>query len=168
MGTLAYDDIQTSQGKVFIAVRAGKIAAIQAGGAAAGFAASLRKLGLGEPVRDAAAVRGAARQLKEYFAGKRRTFRLTPDWSRVTPFQARVLRAAMRIPYGEVRTYGDIACAIGKPGAARAVGQALGMNPFAPVVPCHRVVAAGGRLGGFSGQGGVAAKLRLLRMETSG
>jgi methylated-DNA-[protein]-cysteine S-methyltransferase len=167
MKKLAYDSLRTSHGRLYIAMRAGKLAAIQSGGSAAAFTAGLRKMGLGEPVRDAAAVRGAARQVADYFAGKRRAFRLEPDWSLVTPFQARVLRAAMRIPYGEVRTYGDLACAIRKPGAARAVGQALGMNPFAPVVPCHRVVSAGGRLGGFSGQGGVSAKLRLLRMEAS-
>ncbi|HEY8358038.1 MAG TPA: MGMT family protein, partial [Ramlibacter sp.] len=62
-------------------------------------------------------------------------------------------------------TYGEVARRIGDPGAARAVGQALGSNPFAPVVPCHRVLAAGGRSGGFSAEGGAATKLRMLQME---
>jgi methylated-DNA-[protein]-cysteine S-methyltransferase len=64
-----------------------------------------------------------------------------------------------------VSTYGEVAKLLGEPGAARAVGQALGSNPFAPVVPCHRVLAAGGRPGGFSAEGGASTKLRLLEIE---
>ncbi|MBI4677274.1 MAG: MGMT family protein [Elusimicrobia bacterium] len=78
------------------------------------------------------------------------------------PFHQAVWRACAGIPKGQVRTYGWIAREIGRPGAARAVGQALGKNPFAPHVPCHRVVGADGRLTGFSGPGGVKAKRRLL------
>jgi methylated-DNA-[protein]-cysteine S-methyltransferase len=81
------------------------------------------------------------------------------------PFHQAVWRACAEIPKGQVRTYGWIARRIGRPGAARAVGQALGKNPFAPLVPCHRVVAADGRLGGFSGPGGVEGKRRLLKRE---
>ena len=81
------------------------------------------------------------------------------------PFYQAVWRACAEIPKGEVRTYGWIARRMGKPGAARAVGQALGKNPFAPAVPCHRVVGADGRLTGYSGAGGVAKKRRLLRAE---
>jgi methylated-DNA-[protein]-cysteine S-methyltransferase len=167
MKTIAFDKVTTTEGAVYIAVRSGKIVAIQFGGSAVSLARDVCRRAGAEPVWDAAAVRGAARQVKEYFAGKRRVFRLVPDWSVVTPFQAKVLRAALRIPYGKVRTYGDIAIAIGMPGAARAVGQALGANPFAPVVPCHRVVARDGSLGGYSAVGGVAVKRRLLRMESS-
>ncbi len=79
-------------------------------------------------------------------------------------FYQKVWRACAEIPKGETRTYGWVAKRIGKPGAARAVGQALGKNPFAPVVPCHRVVSATG-LGGFSSKGGVADKVRLLKKE---
>ncbi|MBI5625493.1 MAG: MGMT family protein [Elusimicrobia bacterium] len=81
------------------------------------------------------------------------------------PFHRAVWLACAEIPKGQVRTYGWIAARIGKPGAARAVGQALGRNPFAPHVPCHRVVGADGRLTGFSGRGGLAAKRRLLLKE---
>lgn len=81
------------------------------------------------------------------------------------PFCQAVWKACAEIPKGEVRTYGWIARRIGKPKAARAVGQALGKNPFSPVVPCHRVVGADGRLTGFSAVGGVAAKRRLLIKE---
>jgi O-6-methylguanine DNA methyltransferase len=81
------------------------------------------------------------------------------------PFYQAVWKACAEIPKGQVRTYGWIARRIGKPKAARAVGQALGRNPFAPTVPCHRVVGADGRLTGFSAPGGVAAKRRLLEKE---
>jgi O-6-methylguanine DNA methyltransferase len=80
-------------------------------------------------------------------------------------FSQAVWKACAEIPRGQVRTYGWIARRIGKPKAARAVGQALGRNPFAPTVPCHRVVGADGRLTGFSAPGGVAAKRRLLGKE---
>ncbi|HET6147237.1 MAG TPA: methylated-DNA--[protein]-cysteine S-methyltransferase [Polyangia bacterium] len=87
------------------------------------------------------------------------------DMSAVPPFQRRVYEAARGISLGTTISYGDLATRIGQPGAARAVGQALGRNPFAIVVPCHRVLAAGGKVGGFSANGGVATKLRLLAIE---
>lgn len=80
-------------------------------------------------------------------------------------FQQSVWKACATIPKGQVRTYGWIAKKIGKPGAARAVGMALGKNPFAPIVPCHRVVGADGRMTGYSGAGGIEAKRRLLKTE---
>jgi methylated-DNA-[protein]-cysteine S-methyltransferase len=80
-------------------------------------------------------------------------------------FERNVWQAARRIPCGEVRSYGDIARAIGAPGAAQAVGLALGRNPVPIVVPCHRVLAADGRTGGFSAPGGVATKFRILEIE---
>ena len=81
------------------------------------------------------------------------------------PFYRAVWTACAQIPKGEVRTYGWIARRIGKPGAARAVGMALGKNPFAPTIPCHRVVGADGSMTGYSGPGGVAQKRRMLRAE---
>ncbi|OYD48773.1 methylated-DNA--[protein]-cysteine S-methyltransferase [Acidovorax kalamii] len=83
----------------------------------------------------------------------------------VPPFNARVYALARRIPPGKTMTYGEMAAALGEPGAARAVGQALGHNPFAPVVPCHRILAANGRTGGFSAGGGAATKMRMLGIE---
>ena len=76
------------------------------------------------------------------------------DWHGVSEFHRRVYQLARRIPPGETRTYGEVARELGDKGLARAVGQALGHNPFAPVVPCHRVLAAGGKPGGFSAHGG--------------
>lgn len=80
-------------------------------------------------------------------------------------FYQAVWKACAEIPWGQVRTYGWIARRVGKPKAARAVGQALGKNPFAPTIPCHRVVGADGRLTGYSGAGGVKAKRRMLLKE---
>lgn len=88
------------------------------------------------------------------------------DMERVPPFHRRVYEAARAIPPGATLSYGDIAARLGSPGSARAVGQALGRNPFAIVVPCHRVLAAGGKVGGFSANGGIATKLRLLSIES--
>jgi methylated-DNA-[protein]-cysteine S-methyltransferase len=87
------------------------------------------------------------------------------DMSAVAEFDRCVLEATRRIPRGTTRTYGEIAAEVGDPGASRAVGQALGRNPFPVIVPCHRVLAAAGRPGGFSAHGGVATKLRMLAIE---
>lgn len=106
---------------------------------------------------------GVARaQLREYFAGHRREFTL-PLAPRGTPFQLRVWRELRQIPFGAVRNYGDIARAIGQSGAARAVGQANASNPLPIVIPCHRVIASNGSIGGYSG--GLAVKYRLLGLE---
>jgi len=104
-------------------------------------------------------------QLAEYFAGRRRTFDLPLDF-RGTEFQKRVWEALLRIPYGRTRGYAELAEELGRPGAARAVGQANGLNRIAILVPCHRVVNADGGLGGYGG--GLWRKLRLLEAEKAG
>ena len=90
---------------------------------------------------------------------------VTLDWEGVGEFERRVYEVARTIPPGATLTYGEVAQRLGDASLARAVGQALGRNPFAIVVPCHRVLAAGGRTGGFSAGGGVETKLALLRIE---
>jgi methylated-DNA-[protein]-cysteine S-methyltransferase len=90
------------------------------------------------------------------------------DMARLPEFNRRVYAVARTVPPGETITYGEIAERIGERGAAQAVGQALGRNPFPIVVPCHRVLAAGGGLGGFSARGGVATKRRMLAIEGAG
>ena len=90
---------------------------------------------------------------------------ITLDMEDVPPFERSVYEVARTIPPGDTLSYGEIARRLGAPGAARDVGQALGRNPFAIVVPCHRVVAAGGKLGGFSARGGAITKRRLLSVE---
>ena len=87
------------------------------------------------------------------------------DLGSLAPFQRWVLEATAAIPRGEARIYGEIAMAIGSPGAARAVGSALAKNPVPVVIPCHRVVRANGDLGNYSGPGGAGSKLPLLRLE---
>lgn len=109
---------------------------------------------------------GAIHRIQALLAGVHDDLRDLPlDLHGVPAFQQRVYEIARAIPPGEVLTYGEVARRIGAPGAARAVGQALGRNPFAPVVPCHRVLGAGGRAGGFSAEGGADTKLRMLEME---
>src|SRR5512143_236728 len=112
--------------------------------------------------RDARRCAAACTQLAEYFAGKRREFDL-PLAPRGTPFQQRVWEALRAIPFGVVRTYGDVARDIGQPLAVRAVGQANGRNPLPIVIPCHRVIAGDGTIGGYSG--GLNVKHRLLALE---
>ena len=87
------------------------------------------------------------------------------DMRGVSDFQRRVYSITRRIPPGQTRTYGEIAAELGDKRLARAVGQALGLNPFAPVIPCHRVLAAGSKPGGFSAHGGAHTKLRMLAAE---
>jgi len=111
-----------------------------------------------------AVLAAARRQLTEYFAGRRRTFVL-PLSVTGTEFECRVWEALSEVAYGATVTYGQLARSIGKPGAARAVGAALGRNPLAVVVPCHRGVATGGGLGGFAG--GLARKRLLLEGEST-
>ena len=114
-------------------------------------------------LEDRAALDEPRRQLDEYFAGRRRSFELPLDWALVGEFGRRVLGRTAAIPYGEVETYGDVARGIGHPGAARATGNALGANPMPIVVPCHRVVRAGGVIGHYTG--GRERKLQLLALE---
>ena len=81
------------------------------------------------------------------------------------PFRRRVYEVVRRIPAGETMSYGEVAAAAGSPGAARAVGQAMARNPFPIIIPCHRVLAAGGKTGGFTASGGTDTKLRMLAIE---
>ena len=105
----------------------------------------------------------ARRELDEYFAGTRERFELAIDWRLTQGFGRRILRSTARIPYGSVSSYAQVAAAAGSPRGFRAAGNALGHNPLPIVVPCHRVLHAGGGLGGYTG--GVERKLTLLAIE---
>ena len=105
------------------------------------------------------------RELEQYFGGDRRRFEITVDRSLIGPFAQKVLQATSEVGYGELATYGDIAGRIDRPKAARAVGSALGSNPIPIVIPCHRIVGAGGKLTGYAG--GLPRKETLLRLEGS-
>lgn len=111
-------------------------------------------------------VRRAIDGIADLLAGEPTDLGAVPlDMEALPAFQRRVYQAARAIPQGATWTYGELAMRIGEPGAAQAVGQALGRNPFPLVVPCHRVLAAGGQIGGFSAPGGAATKRRLLSIE---
>jgi methylated-DNA-[protein]-cysteine S-methyltransferase len=103
------------------------------------------------------------RELEDYFAGRRHGFETAVDWSLVRGFASGVLQATARVPFGEVATYAEVAAAAGSPRAYRAAGNALGANPIPIVVPCHRIVHAGGGLGGYTG--GLERKRYLLGLE---
>jgi methylated-DNA-[protein]-cysteine S-methyltransferase len=107
----------------------------------------------------------AADELEEYFAGSRRAFTVMLDRSERRGFRGEVLGALETVPYGETVSYGELAGMAGRPLASRAVGTAMATNPLPLVVPCHRVVAAGGRLGGYGP--GPELKAQLLEMEGS-
>ncbi len=115
-------------------------------------------------LEDATPFAAVRQQLDQYFAGKRRHFDLPLDPTG-TAFQRNVLRALQDIPYGKTCTYGDIAIAINRPKAVRAVGAANGRNPIPIIIPCHRVIGADGSLTGFGG--GLPAKRWLLELEGS-
>ncbi|MGK5530917.1 methylated-DNA--[protein]-cysteine S-methyltransferase [Streptomyces sp. URMC 129] len=123
----------------------------------------VRPVPAGGPERDPLPARAGA-ELAAYFGGGLRDFRLPLDWSLVSGFTARVLRElAASVPFGSVVGYRELAERVGDPGAARAVGAAMGANPLPVVVPCHRVVAADGGIGGFGG--GLETKRALLALE---
>ena len=105
----------------------------------------------------------AARQLEEYFAGQRKEFSL-PLAPKGTEFQLRVWQALLQIPYGETRSYGELAAMVGNPKACRAVGGANHRNPLSILIPCHRVVGTGGSLTGYAG--GLSVKEFLLKLES--
>ena len=108
-----------------------------------------------------------ATRLQEYAEGHLVDFRdVKIDTSRLAPFHRRVVQQCRRIPYGKTISYGELAARAGSPSAARAVGNVMARNRVPLIVPCHRVVAVGGRLGGFSAIGGVNTKQRLLEMES--
>jgi methylated-DNA-[protein]-cysteine S-methyltransferase len=112
--------------------------------------------------RDDKAVAPVARQIAEYFAGKRQSFDL-PLAARGTSFQKQVWAALLKIPFGETTTYAALAAKVGRPGAYRAVGRANATNPIAVIVPCHRVIGTDGTLTGYAG--GIPAKQKLLELE---
>ena len=106
--------------------------------------------------------RETSRQLEEYFSGRRKIFDL-PLAPKGTDFQRRCWEALLQVPYGETRSYGDIARSIGSPGGFRAVGMANNRNPIAVIIPCHRIIGSDGKLVGFGG--GLDVKAFLLDME---
>ncbi len=162
--TLATAEVETPLGSLRAAVTevgVARIALPRSSGA--GFAGWLRTVYAdAERVQWLPLVDKLTQELAEYFAGKRREFSI-PVEPRGTEFQCAVWREIAAIPYGATLTYAEVARGAGRPNAVRAAGSATGANPIPILIPCHRVIAAHGKLGGFSG--GLDAKRRLLALE---
>jgi methylated-DNA-[protein]-cysteine S-methyltransferase len=105
------------------------------------------------------------KELTQYLEGKRHAFTIPIDWTLLRPFQREALQAVFRIPYGETRTYSEIAIEISRPNAPRAVGRANATNPMPMVIPCHRLIGTDGKLHGYGGGKGLKTKEWLLKME---
>jgi methylated-DNA-[protein]-cysteine S-methyltransferase len=150
-------------GPLFVGVSRNGLCAVDFGRSEAEFLRRLNSRARLE--KGSAAVQPVMAQLGEYFAGRRLQFHLPVDLSALTPFQRGVLEAACRIPAGEVWTYHRLAQELGRPSCSRPVGQALARNPIPIVIPCHRVIASDGGLGGYSGGSGLNAKRWLLQRE---
>ena len=164
LATVGYDVLASPLGPLWVAIGPKGVTTIHYGDAPS--ERELRRLvrvyGPGV-VPDHRRSSALARELDQYFSGKRKTFDVDVDLSGLTPFQSRVLVATARIPFGEVTTYGTIAKRAGNANASRAAGGALNSNPIPIVVPCHRVVGANGALVGYAG--GLGTKERLLAIE---
>jgi methylated-DNA-[protein]-cysteine S-methyltransferase len=158
-----WDVVESPLGPLYIAARDGRLYSVNFGVGEEDFVGKLDPLARTERNPEALAL--FAGQLRTYFGDARFQFDLPLDLERLTPFQRHVLTTIRRIPVGSVWTYGQVAREIGKPRASRAVGQALGRNPVPIVIPCHRVIASDGGLGGYSGGGGLTSKQLLLQME---
>jgi methylated-DNA-[protein]-cysteine S-methyltransferase len=163
----------TQLGDLWVALSERGLVALAFGVRREAFDASVRKQAAAhvEVVRgtEPAALGEATRQLGEYLDGERRRLDIPIDWSMLrSDFQRMALKAVLAIPYGETRTYGEIAAQIGCPQAPRAVGRANATNPMPLVIPCHRVIGSDGKLHGYGGAGGLKTKQWLLEMEKNG
>jgi methylated-DNA-[protein]-cysteine S-methyltransferase len=157
---------ETPIGTLLLATAAGKVVASSFGDEAA-VTERLARTVSPRVLRQPKAVDEVRRQLDEYLAGRRQRFELEVDLALASPFQRTVLSGLPAyVPFGRTTTYGKLAGDLRRPGAARAVGTALGANPLCVVLPCHRVVGANGALTGYAG--GVEAKRYLLELESAG
>jgi methylated-DNA-[protein]-cysteine S-methyltransferase len=114
------------------------------------------------------AIQPYADEILEYLQGTRKKFTFKIDWGTLQPFQLQALKAVFAIPYGQTRTYAEIAAQIGHPNASRAVGRANATNPMPLVIPCHRVIGTDGKLHGYGGGSGLPTKAWLLKLEGGG
>jgi methylated-DNA-[protein]-cysteine S-methyltransferase len=154
--------------RIWAAISRRGLVAVDFGISRAQFEADVSALTGRETMYAPSSLRSWLRQIDEYINGKRQRFDLSIDWSMLaSDFQRLTLRAVFAIPYGQTRSYADIAAQIGRPRSARAVGRANATNPMPLVIPCHRVIGTDGRLHGYGGTGGLRTKAWLLRMESS-
>ena len=162
-------NVKTSRlGEVWLAASERGLVALEFGVSRQTFEATVRKQTKRETEYAPSRLSDATRQVKEYVEGKRRAFDLTIDWSVLSSdFQRAALQAVLSIPYGQTRTYAEVAAQIGHPNAQRAVGRANATNPIPLVIPCHRVIGSDGKLHGYGGAGGIKTKEWLLKMENA-
>ena len=156
---------QSPIGSICLAVTDKGLLAAEIGADLETFAAQLTQRTGYDIVQDRPQLSIYLRQFESYIKGQRREFDLPLDWLLITPFQRQVLEAQIAIPYGETRTYGQLAAQIGKPKAFRAVGRAGATNPIPLVIPCHRVIGADGSLRGYGAPAGIKTKAWLLALE---
>ena len=130
------------------------------------FRAHILDRGPARPYYDEDTCAAALAQVIDFLDGRRQDFALDVDWRGMTDFQVAVRKAVVAVPYGEAASYGDIAAAVGRPRAARAVGGVQADNPLSFVIPCHRIVGADGSLHGYGGFGGLETKAWLLELES--
>lgn len=164
--TVYYDLLAHSPlGPIYLAVSDAGVIALDFSDSEETFLTKMGKRSRGVSIRAPERVAKVAGQVREYLRDERDAFDVPLDLSGLTHFQRQVLQTVMRVPRGEFITYAELARRIGRPKAARAVGRALGSNPIPIIIPCHRVLASDGGLGGYSGRDGVRTKARLLRLE---
>lgn len=163
---------ETPIGPIWVALSPGGLAAIEIGDSEKKFRQSLAARYGARAGKNPALAEGDVEktrlvlaQIEAYLRGERVRFELEIDWSRISAFQQKALRAVYEIPYGQTRTYGQIAAQIGAPQASRAVGRANATNPIPLVIPCHRVIGADGQLRGYGSGEGVKTKAWLLSLE---
>ena len=160
---VSYDDVPSPVGPLLVAASARGLCRIVFDPEPEREVESLAHVFGGRVLRVGRQLDAVRRQLDEYFGGRRTSFHVDVDTSRLSPFQQRVLRELARVPYGRTTTYGALAGRAGRPAAARAVGTVMNRNPIPIVLPCHRVVGATGNLVGYGG--GLERKKALLRLE---
>jgi methylated-DNA-[protein]-cysteine S-methyltransferase len=168
-GDALYGSLDSPLGEVWVAVSARGVVRISFGIDEVRFCHEVAFSGY-EPEFDPAGAGQATGQLGEFFAGRRTSFDLQVDLDALPEFRRQVLRAVADVPYGEVRSYGEIAEAVGRPRAARAVGTAVAANPVSFLIPCHRIIRSNGTIGEYGVHtwgrlGGIEHKRALLQME---
>lgn len=155
----------TPLGEIWVALSPNGLAALEFPGSREKFGAALKKRFGAQVEFSAPKTAAALEQIEAYLTGARREFSLPIDWPLLPPFQQAALRETLKIPYGQTRTYGELAAALGKPRAARAVGRAEAANPLPLLIPCHRVLGADGSLRGYGAGEGLKTKTWLLNLE---
>ena len=159
-------ETDTPIGSIWVAVSEQGLVAVELNEEPEYLIERLPKLGYRQVISDPQKTTAALQQIRAYLRGERQEFEIPIDWSGLTPYQERALRATYEIPYGEVTTYGEIAKQLGNPKGAIAVGRAEATNPMPLVIPCHRVLGADGGLHGYGAGKGIETKAWLLELES--